>query len=381
MSQTSFFLRGRHVLFLSVFFAFFNTFSVNHEQLLYGYFISLFLIAFYFLCSLRIFNFQILFFVIFVCFVLLYSLHNPASINEQVSFLFLLLPIFIIPWRFSSEQISNAVIKASFCALLIFSILFFMGIGVNYSYGFPRMHGLMSEPSAIAFPATLVFLTGLVFFRKIYILIGFGALLLSGSLVSIVVSFSSLLLFFIINHKSIVLKIFFSFISLGLVLIASEIVFAFASYNSTLSRLAPGLESVFSLGASGYNPRLEHAVYVYDFLNKQEALLFGLGLNAAEVINISDHGIRRSFSFPVEFVFSFGVAGFFGLTFLTFCALFLSDEKKVVKVCFVSLLCYCWINSAMGITLQVFYLALFISILRNIFRSRVRSATLSGVPV
>ena len=360
-------IRKKTLLFLSILGIFFNTFSVGNEFPIYGYFffVTGSLILFFFQGS--VYKSQFIYFIFLSFVFLLYLPINPALGFSQISFFLLLLPMFIIPWLFSANDLSSSIIVASFWLLILFNFLFFLGVGVNYSYGAPRMQGLMSEPSAIALPSTIIILMGLLSNRKHYTFVGFLSVVMSGSLISIITPFLAILLYFVISRASNFLRftatcfLFFAF--LGFL----QFIIWLPFEQSLISRLQSGILSILSWGQSGYNPRLDYVLGLISYLLDSESFIFGFGLNSASIINIEDHGFRRTFSLPFEILFSFGVLGFLVFVAANLLVIYISKENLKVNVAFASLFSYCWVNSAMGITLQILYISILIMMVKNLF--------------
>lgn len=328
------------------------------EYPLYGYvFFILYSLVFFFIRG-KVRGSQLVFFIgIFLLFSA-YVFTNPASLADQFHYFAMLIPLFVFPWFFDSRLLCHVIYKASLFAVVIFLILFAFGIGVDRSYGSPRLQGLMSEPSALSFPVTVVVFYAIISKKYVVLSIGLISIYLSASVMAMIIPVFSFFVMVLMSLKSKIAKfvflslfplVFYGVISLIKTLDVEILIFR---------RLQQGFLSLLSFGQEGYNPRVDHLVSLFDRLVSNDALLLGMGPNSASAIRYDD--FIRSFSFPFEILISFGFLGLTCFLFVILFVMFNSNDKKF-NATYSSAMVYVFLNSAMGITLQVLFLILTIS--------------------
>lgn len=301
---------------------------------------------------------------------LLYYPINPSALLLQLKYVTYLIPVMIIPWMSAPEKIQAAVIHAAFFSLVIGLVAFSIGFGGSSTYGITRLQGLMSEPSAMALPISIVLLYGLIFKNIYYIFIGAICCILTHSIMVYVVIISSTILVLISSRNP-------SARTVGI--ITSVVVCALIYYlvnlyvgdNWNLGRAQAGLSSLFTLGAEGYNPRVRMTMEVieYRLLSGEFQVFFGSGINSSAAYAEETSGFRI-LPFSGELIYSFGV---FGIIFYLYALrTVFSIRSKLYACAFVPTFIYVSVNSAQGISLGLIFIILIISAARSVGYVRTR---------
>lgn len=333
------------ILFLILLFPFFNTLLIsNIEYGLKGFLVSIFL-SILLLLRKRKLNLQLtlLFLTIFIIStVYLFKYYYIASFLKYIIYLGFVL---ILSSTTSIEKISKYIISIIEFIIPFFLILFFLKIGVDHSYGSPRMQGLMSEPSALAFPITILFLYYLFIEKSFFkiCVIGLPSVYLSKSPTVVLVLTTSVLFYAIIKFKFKVL-----FLSLF-----SSIIFLKYYEVSFINRLIMGINYVFTLGESGYNPRAEGIFKLLSDISETPWIfLWGRGLNSAAPYYTEMNSLIYTFNIQTSILFFFGISGLILFLFLLIFTIKKNYNNNINLIVLIGIIIYTSLNSAMGITIQ-----------------------------
>lgn len=358
------------LMFLFVFFLFVNkiSFSSGLRFPLYGQLVSAGILAVLVANYWQATRSAILFSVFSFFFVFIFYLFvTPISYLRYAQYWMYLLPLFVFPGLTTSKEFSNLLISVSKFSVFLFIALFFIGVGHSLSYGMPRMEGLMSEPSALALPLSITLVYSM--FKRNYMLlvISIIGILLTRSPTVGLVSFSSLLLVFVLmsNRKvkvvAIALSVTIMIAGYYLLVLSPPAVLLEIKF---FDRLHVGLLSLITLGEAGYNPRVDLTIGIYDYYKDIWNPVFGLGPNAGDLM-LQD-GLKSFISLPFDVLLSYGLLGFVLYT-ISIIVVFFKRNNLEEFICLSVLLVYTTINSAQGIFLQMLFLLL---IIMKIFPSR-----------
>lgn len=342
------------VCFLYFFFLFIHTFNYGGNKLnLYGFLVSItvILIGSIYKGSLNK-VFIPLYTVTFVV-IAFYISNSPHFVVSQLKYFLYLIPIVILPYFVSIQVFYNIFVKACLVVLAISILFFILNVGVDRGYGFPRMHGLLSEPSALSLPISIVLIHGLVIRSIKYILLGLVALFLSGSLMGGVILLFSIILMRILKASRIRRVILVTFFTLIIIALFHTIKYlALNDGGLIVSRLYDGLVYIVSFGENGYNPRFDSILSILKY-SVEHNWLFGQGINAGEIY-VQETGNLRDLNIWMEILLSFGLVGLF--LFFSFLFKFLILNKNRFNNVEASLIavitCYTFLNSAQGIVFQ-----------------------------
>ena len=258
-------------------------------------------------------------------------------------------------------------------------ILFFLHIGIDLGYSIPRMQGLLSEPSAQALPISVTLLYSMSrngYKRILMICVSLLAIYLTKSPTVFIVSFISLFFYFISFKQRLIQIIIFLFLLLLIYhsLDILEWIDLFID-NSTLTRVIDGFISIKTLGQVGYNPRVIGIMQFFKDVTETPFIFYlGRGLDSATSYYLNKGTLRYTYNLPSEIMFSLGIVGVF--FYITFILIILKTMLKsyISRILFISILVYTTLNSAMGISYQIFmyiyFSYMFQILLRNIYNER-----------
>lgn len=330
---------------------------------LYGGQIAVVLSTIIFLSYGRARHSQIASFILSYCVLIIYTFITPLSVIEYWRFLFYLIPLFIIPWVFSLNTLIKVIFAAAFFLLISALFLYLMGIGASTGYGYTRLEGVMSEPSAVALPASLIFLYALK--RKNALLLALSVVcgILSMSATVFFTAVTSLLIYTTMKaRKSFTRAIIFlagtsSFISL---LYAYSFHFA-ESKIFILKRIQTESQFIFSLGEEGYSRRGQAFFKIFDYFKDEWNPVYGIGLGASDLLNEVELGIIPLF---IDIPISFGILGL--IVYVSAIALFfLNSRNDYANIIFSVFLVYTTINTASGIFFKIPLIMIIIAFLLN----------------
>jgi len=354
------------ILFIYFIFLFIHTLQIEgNKTLLFGYILSI-LTSFLYLLHKSKINKNSMYTCLFIfSSFFLYLTPDIGYVLNQFKYWIYLFPLLVIPFITSTYKFNLILSESCFVTLILSLFLFCIGIGIDNGYGFPRMHGLLSEPSALSFPISIVLLNGVLYKKKVFAIISLVCLLLTGSLMAILITTFTFLMFIFITRK-VIKRIFITvgivcFIWFSIFLI--EYLAQLGGYSS-VTRLHQGILFIESMGTNGYNPRFFSVLEVFNYI-KDNSFLFGLGINGAESY-VNYTGNLRDLNLWMEILLAFGVIGT-GLFFLLIC-IFIFFSKNIFDkdeaILLSTITVYCFLNSAQGIVFQ----SLFFIILMQVFK-------------
>ena len=340
--------------------------SVFHFHI-YGYFFSILsslLIIVRFKCVKKL---TIYTYFLFLTLSLLYPilfLHSFPNLDSY-QYLIMVSPCFFIPYYFNGNCFSEKAVKIIVYYSLICVLFYFIGIGVDYSYGsVARMQGFMSEPSAWGVIASIIVLYGILNRNIMMIILYIIVIILTASPMTIIISFFAMVVYFFVKIKIMARLLF---------LVPCLLLFAYAMHyftnntfdNPILHRMSNGVIYIFTLGKEGYNPRFESLINMINFMVEKGGLYTGFGVHQSSFFE-SATGSISAFNIWMDLIFSFGVIGFLIYFFLSLFIVLRSYENNYLKVMLISTFSYTLFNSAQGITIQVLF---FIMIIFSIIES------------
>jgi hypothetical protein len=350
------------LLFIYFLFLFVHTLHMGaNKTLLFGYLVSICTLLLYVLNKQRVNKkggYVLLF--LFLSF-FLYLKSDLNYINSQLKYWVYLVPLIIVPFICNSKDFNSILCKACLLTLIISVSLFILGIGIDTGYGFPRMHGLLSEPSALSLPISVVLLNGIFYKKKKYILISLFCILLTGSLMTVIITFFSYLMYLFITRRllsRVLLTAVFLFFLWSLFILIDYLA-QLGTYPS-ISRLQQGIVFIQTFGANGHNPRFFSVLEVISYIQENN-FLYGGGINGAEkYIEVTSN--LRDLNLWLEILLSFGIVGtalffVFLLVYVFFNKYVFSKDEAIILS---SITVYCFLNSAQGIVFQsLFFIILF----------------------
>lgn len=356
-------------VFLAVYFLllFIHTLHIgSNKLLLFGYIGSVFTAVIYLVNKQRIHKTALLI-PLFCCLTFYLYLQPTLGYSiSQLKYWIYLFPLVVIPYICNSHDFNKVFCKVCILTLVVSIFLFFVGIGVDKGYGFPRMHGLLSEPSALSIPISIVALNG-IFYKKLwYVALSFFTMLLAGSLMVIIITFAACLMYLFIR-RTLLSRMLLS----GLFVIFIWALYSLISYLAQLgtypsiSRLHQGLIFIESFGVSGHNPRFYSVLEIISYIKKTN-FLFGGGINAAEQY-VQQTGNLRDLNLWLEIVVSFGVVGVFTFILLLLVFVFFTPRvfSRSESILLSTIVVYCFLNSAQGIVFQSLFFIILIQVLKK----------------
>ncbi len=358
-------IKPHSLLFFYFLFLFIHTLHIgDSKMLLFGYILSILTVLLYIVKVQRLNKIgqYVLYFLLLSFY--FYVNADISYIQSQIKYWIYLLPLLIVPFICDTNKFNQLLCKACMFTLIISIPLFLIGIGVDRGYGFPRMHGLLSEPSALSFPISVVLLNGIFYKRKSLIFGSLFCILLTGSLMAFVITlFSVLMCMFITRNIFIRLFLIAIFSLLFFVLLSLINYLAGLGTFPSISRLQQGIVFIQSFGASGHNPRFFSVLEVISYVQDTN-VLFGSGINGAEkYINVT--GNLRDLNLWLEMLISFGVVGISVFFLFMIGAVFLSKRVFTHSEAIIlsSITVYCFLNSAQGIVFQSLFFIILIQVL------------------
>ncbi len=358
-------IQPHYFLFFYFLFLFVHTLHIgNSKTLLYGYVVSILSMLLY-LVKVQRLNIRGQYVFYFILFSFYFYLNTDITyVQSQIKYWVFLIPLFVAPFICDTKKFNQLLCLVCVLTLLLSIPLFLIGVGVDRGYGFPRMHGLLSEPSALSFPISVVLLNGIFYKKKVYIIGSLFCIILTGSLMAMVITLFSVLMCMFITKKLFVRLILIAIFSI-LLLVLLWLINYLAGLGTfpSISRLQQGIVYIQSFGASGHNPRFFSVLEVVSYV-EQTDFLFGSGINGAEqYINVT--GNLRDLNLWLEMLISFGVVGV-GVFFLfLLVAVFLNKRIFTYPeaILLSSITVYCFLNSAQGIVFQSLFFIILIQIL------------------
>jgi hypothetical protein len=363
------------LLLIYFLFLFIHTLHIGENKtLLFGYIASISAMLIHVLHKQRV-NKKGIYIIVF--FFLSFSLYLKVDFNyliSQLKYWVYLIPLIIVPFICNIKDFNDILCRACRFTLILSVFLYFLGVGIDTGYGFPRMHGLLSEPSALSLPISIVLLNGILYKKKIYIMLSLFCMLLTGSLMTMIITlFSYLMYLFIIR------RLYSRVLLTGVFLIFLWALFTLINYLAQLgtypsiSRLQQGIVFIQSRGENGHNPRFFSVLEVIAY-SKENSYLIGQGINGAEHY-IQATGNLRDLNLWLEILLSFGLIGMGA--FFIFMLLFVVFNKHVFRsheaIVLSSITVYCFLNSAQGIVFQSLFFVVLIKVLSNERQECLRS--------
>lgn len=290
---------------------------------------------------------------------LLYIIYIPDTNNAlgQITLLFYYISIILFINLIDLNELYQALSIVIKFYIPLSIVLYYLGIGIDSGYGIDRMHGLLSEPSAFTFLTLFLFIEFLIFKNYLSLTLATISAIYVNSLTlytSIVISL--LLISFIKanNSKKIIILFTSAVTAYSTIIIFSDI----TSYtsNSSVIRMASGIQYLTSLGDSGHNPRGESVINVINYsLNNNPYI--GMGLDAGGRY-ADELQTLRDLNFWLELLLAFGIVGLsitLGFTLNIIIKLKNAYNKNyIVLFCFS--LVYVTVNSAQGIMLSQYFI-------------------------
>jgi len=178
-----------------------------------------------------------------------------------------------------------------------------------------RMQALLTEPSAFAPLVPLLILFGLDLRRWILVLLGLVALVLTFSPTVFLTTVISLVAAGLVSPRtrslvSVALACGLSLLALAYLTIdVTAIDESSSSIHFTVARLLQGIQSVTSLGDEGVNVRFQSLLEAWQFLEHNELLLTGYGLNSAAVVFLELYGTPMDNALWISVLTFYGVVG------------------------------------------------------------------------
>ncbi|WP_440903787.1 hypothetical protein ACMZOO_13120 [Catenovulum sp. SX2] len=218
-------------------------------------------------------------------------------------------------------------------------------------YGLFRPHALLSEPSALSLFVSWFFIRSIRDKRPVDLLIALTCMSLSGSLILIIVTFSTFLFYLSLSlsaSRRLVLYI-------AILAIVHFVVQAILDYSrigvdyldDPLIKLKAALEAIVYLGSEGYNPRLNTVLDLFRFMLENNRLYLGMGPLSDTYLPFSSiAGSASSLLFML--IFNFGIlVGSVIIVILLYNLLKLPD-KSDSSVLFICCVITTSLNSAQG---------------------------------
>lgn len=179
-------------------------------------------------------------------------------------------------------------------------------------YGYHRPHALFSEPSACAFFLSYGFLYS--YFSRHYLntFIVALAVAITGSILAVIILFL-VYVYGYLKERSVFHWIFVSFIAFVLFYVGYNFILDYSpsggGLDSQVLRVRQAIISVETFGESGYNPRLNTTIDMFDFMRKFEwSWLIGFGPGADTYLPFSVTASSGS-SLITVLLFNFGLLG------------------------------------------------------------------------
>lgn len=347
------FSNSNFLIYLSLCFIFVQELKINDTAIsLYGNLLSLFFLFLIFVTKEKYVYYYIFFLLIGILVSLLYTFLNIEILIDSLKLYSYIAIYSIIVLKLSIDQYSNKLVRIILFIIPAYIILFYLNVGSTITYGQHRMQGLLSEPSALAFPVAVFFLYALVQKSLYLFVIAVVAIFLSQSPTVILVSFASLLLFFSfkIRYRYITLLVIVVFLIAFNIL---DMLKYLKSYEiQVFERLYSGVKFLFTFGEVGYNPRLENLFLAYEhFINGN--IFIGNGLNSLSYM-ASQNDMLRDFNIVFEILYSFGLFGLsiFSILLLLTYQYIKNIKNNKIEIVFSTIVCYTFTNSAQGIAFQ-----------------------------
>jgi len=290
-----------------------------------------------------------------------YSGLSLDSLQKSIIFSLYVSASYVLYYLFKSNvtEFINILTKFVSVTVVLIYVSFFVWklTGIYFladdGYGFFRPHGLMTEPSAVTAFLSFLLVWSLLSKQYFYGAFVVGAVVLSGSVLALLISFISLI-YFMITSRSVLFKLMF--LVLGMLAIhylyffVLEYVPTGTSFaDSQILRLKHAIISIMYLGEEGYNPRLNTLMDSIDYMsNNQVSYIFGNGPGSDSFIEFSDIA-RSSPMLPVYMLFNFGATGLMLYSYYVIKYGFLRFEFNKLNVLFVCLIFTTLINSAQGL--------------------------------
>lgn len=354
------------LLYLAIFPLFFTNVSIpsllSSEINTFGNLTSVLIIVFTFLLypiPLR----KVVYILLFIVLTSIHVFFTPPLFKYWLAGVYYLLPALLIPFLYTADEFLQTFVHVVSITLPIFLFLFFFGIGVDLGYGTPRLQGFMTEPSHLATIAPITLLYGLEKKKRIMLAISILVVILSRSptcyLVCIVAYFLNLFLrlkkrYIVVGFIAAVFCVYYSIEILEFI----EILFP----NKGFQRLAEGLRSVTSLGQAGYNLRFSNSINLLDNTTPM-VYFFGGGIAYNDYLSYLINQTNGS-NIILTILLSFGILGItIFIYYVMKCLSVLRTyfyELPLLRIFFLSLVCYTLINSAGG---MIFYCFVFISMI------------------
>jgi len=292
----------------------------------------------------------------------LYSPIHPRFLDSVV-YIAYFLPTLFLSTQLNAGQLSSLIRRVAAVMVITFMILYALRIGIDFNYGSRRMQGLLSEPSAMAFPLSILVTAWLAERRfLLLLLIALPAVWLAQSptvVVAIVLSLGMLAFMRLPAAGKVGIAVLIIAIFMNIIRILNGLYVLTGAF--ILKRLSDGILSVLTLGGMGYNTRVAGLLgFFSDVSSNMAILLFGRGLNSATEFYKAKGSLRLTYNLPAEVMFSFGLVGLV-VFFISLVWAITRIGRRPIALVFYPIVAYTLINSAMGMQYQyLFYVFLLV---------------------
>lgn len=300
--------------------------------------------------------------ILLVPILLLHSMLASGMIRNTATYLSMVVPLFLVGLIFP-PQITHRLLEAVCQHVLVFYVFIYslpMDLGVDYSYGYSRLQGFLSEPSALALPVAIL---GLAAVRRKSIfslaLVATVTYLAKSPTVMVILATCLLLLVLIrINFLAILLSAFSALLLLPYTYVRSQFLTILISLvemlrdmGMPLYRVQQGLLFVQSAGEVGRNTRFDNNFFESGYFS-----YWGHGLN-----NFFEEDLR-DWNFHLELMYGVGGIGW-GLCIVWIVTVLARagrrNDLQWLFLVTLSVFVYVSLNSAMGLAFHgVFFLML-----------------------
>ncbi|OBT24227.1 hypothetical protein [Vibrio splendidus] len=247
---------------------------------------------------------------------------------------------------------------------IILSVIVYKSTGLYFladsGYGGFRPHAFFSEPSATSFVLSYFTMVNVIRKNFLWVLLSFISLFCVSSLIGILVFIITLFLWVVLKLNPfkrllIIFSIlFFFFLMLNFFMSLDPD--SFGTISSDIKRLQHGIEAIITFNQSGYNPRMQTLVEIYEYLERLNGLFLGFGVFSDTFLPFSQIAASAS-NLPAQIYFNFGLVGLILIYgFMAYVFIFLTGRNRQ-SLMFISLLATTSSNSAQGF---IIYSVLFV---------------------
>jgi hypothetical protein len=300
-------------------------------------------------------------------FYFVYNFNFYLSSSEPYKALFYAIVSILISVEFKKIDMLKILTDVFFKYLILITILFFLGFGIDDAGGSFRIQGLMSEPSALSF--ILCFLLWHFVkekqYKKVLFILFVSVLTLSLTVYIHFAFFYLVSLLLNLNLKTI-FKLFIIIIFLFLCLI---IILNIESDFWLINKIKDAILFIQSGGMEGKNTRIiEKSIIIEDQNQTPFSFYIGNGPNFGVYYYSIRDMLTTTHSIVVILFFNFGVIGAsIGIIWLLYT--FVKLKKSYYSILFISVATYSLINTASGIVNEVYLYSMLFYSLNMIFTS------------